>query len=361
MIFQENEFLKTYNEINKLWEDAEGTPGYTFVDIINRVAEVSEKDTLSDSEAAYWSALRGHLIDKTLSHGRFANKSWCTRFITFYKAFLAEQAILNAINGNSSLNLVVSFDNTGGGHDAIYASRQDEKTKADFKINGNIAELFSQLDSAFNVAEDKQGVFKRRARKKLEQTINGGIECKTIDNTTSLHGARLVARHTPLQQGSYKITFYLAGRLESLCAVFKPILLREYLFGEKTEELVADDLLKEYKICAIARDSAADLSGERYIKVYQNTLVAEIDSSYSVDFERIEKQLELIDAKLLSSPLAKQDFATQVLDASSQTLTKSINTLAGESNKVKRSNSIEAAEGQLRDTLDQLVDTVKGL
>ncbi len=188
MIIQENDFLKTYNDMSKLWEEAEtdNSTGlsttrqteFSFEDIIEKAFKAAEKlpqkitktslrkepeKQLTQDEIKYWCDLRYLLEHKSYSLGRKKSKYWYTRLLSFYKAHRAEQAILAAL---SSLTEFTSCKFT------------DEKLQD---------KLVPDSNSSKNVQPDITAV---------TATGQEQIECKAFNVSATVHNAKIVARHS---------------------------------------------------------------------------------------------------------------------------------------------------------------------
>jgi hypothetical protein len=185
MIIQENEFLKTYNDMSRLWEEAESTrsrrPTFPFEEVVEKAFTAIKKiTTLTPEDINYWRDL-----DYLLSHKfcRYGGKSWVDRFITFYKAYKVESAILNWLETNG---------NTYGISNPSFAAG----------------------DTHHNLEPDTTS--NSRNKPDLAITVQGEkytIECKTLSVDAATHGADLIARHTAvdISKNEESVYFCLVG------------------------------------------------------------------------------------------------------------------------------------------------------
>lgn len=111
MIFQENDFLKTYDDMSKLWEDASifadsdsesavEDPQFSFKNIIIKAAAYDKAKKLTSEEIDYWSKLK-YLVRSKFN--RYANDRalWYTKLLNaFIKTYCMENLIANAVFGN---------------------------------------------------------------------------------------------------------------------------------------------------------------------------------------------------------------------------------------------------------------------
>jgi hypothetical protein len=178
MIIQENEFLKTYNDMSRLWEESEsaGSSGsrrakFPFEEVVEKAFAAVEKlpqkvtkaelrkspeKRLTEDEVKYWCDLRYLLDHKAYSLGRTRSKHWYTRFLSFYRAYKAEQAILEALRG------LTEFTNCKFTEEALQGVL-----------------LLDSKDARPDIQSDQ-----------------GLIECKAFGVPVTVHGANVVARHS---------------------------------------------------------------------------------------------------------------------------------------------------------------------
>lgn len=200
MIIQENDFLKTYNNMSSLWEDMELPVEYSFDEVANKVItdaaniEQMKKDgnsyTGETIDIDYWCELKQLVDNKSYSFGRAQSYSWHTRFLSFYKAYKAELAILNLFKNDSKLRK--AFKN------CRFNDLRQDKLRPDTS------------DAAPDItASDANG-------------IEWGIECKQYTSTSPVHGAKFVVRHTPIKttNSECEIKVWLVGNKEDFNKVF---------------------------------------------------------------------------------------------------------------------------------------------
>ena len=182
MIIQENDFLRTYNEMNKLWEDTgddvEIETALTFNGIANQAVRDLESGVIN---IQYWRTVRTCLDSKPDRRGE-KHKNWCSKFMSYYKSYIAECAIKEWLEAN------------GADHGI---------TAVDF---GDL----NPLDHHLLVAGPVE------ATPDLKATINGEtytIECKTLGAPSTVHKAQLVARHAEVDtaKGNQQIQFCVVG------------------------------------------------------------------------------------------------------------------------------------------------------
>jgi hypothetical protein len=210
MILLENDFLKTYSEMNHLWEDVEKEniktedaststvsrkdpySGVSFDDIV-KYAEldaktIAEKGYLPLTAVKYWKQFQRLMKSKNQRAGDIKSKSWSERFIRFYKAYLVEKALLEWFRTNTSSSAWDFCD--------------DEKHH--FLFPG--------------VAKDAQPDIKLPIAGHDDYTV----ECKNINNygvACNLHDAKLVARHEAFPNktsGDLRVKFWLIYKSEPL-------------------------------------------------------------------------------------------------------------------------------------------------
>ncbi len=200
MIFQENDFLKTYNDMNKLWESTESySYEFSFVEVIQRAVEQS---TGQHFDRAYWTHLR-ELLDLKLGRSNQGESgSWYSRFITFYLEHAAEAALVDKFNNTESIPATLTL--TAGERQALlYFTEYDlgkgfkEVILPDFMLSS------------------------RDARKAVK------AECKTwkanASSLTSTHRAKFIFSHTPLSKNapaSQTCKFILTGPESGLIDIF---------------------------------------------------------------------------------------------------------------------------------------------
>jgi hypothetical protein len=220
MIIQENEFLKTYDEMSSLWEDAEATEPapdsrYTFSDVLSKLVGVNASELRDvatklkagkaegssasnvDFDFEYWNGLRDLLWGKGYRRGQSENATWISRFRTFYLPYRAEKAIIDVFNNKNSNYFKIELN---GDHDELFsdAAVQNKDECVDYNIIENVT-----------IPAD------------LGVTC---VECKSLSSTTSTHGAKLVIRHTTFK--SYKkketqtIKCFLVGPKELLNVIY---------------------------------------------------------------------------------------------------------------------------------------------
>lgn len=205
MILYENDFLKTYNEMNRLWEDVEKEnietedasastvsrkdpySGVSFDDIV-KYAEldaktVEEKGYLPLTAVKYWKQFQRLIKSKNQRPGDIKSKNWVDRFMWFYKAYLVEKALLKWFE--NWFGSAASYDfGDGNAHHSLFP-----------------------------------GVAK--AQPDIKLTIAGheyAVECKSITLPANLHGAKLIARHETFPhetQGQQSINFWLVYKNNS--------------------------------------------------------------------------------------------------------------------------------------------------
>ena len=187
MIIQENNFLRIYNEMNKLWEAA-GTEksssrtnkeDFTFNQIVKYAEEDSKKISeqgLTLSEVQYWQTILFLLEQKQLRLGDAKSTSWVERFMRFYKAYKVEEALLNWIRDKGFSGC--SFGD-GEDHEVL-------------------------------TSDDKVAVVPD-----INITNEYTIECKSRILQANIHGASLVARHDSFKNttvGEVPVRFWIVGR-----------------------------------------------------------------------------------------------------------------------------------------------------
>ncbi len=195
MIIQDNEFLKTYNDISKLWEDVSEESSVTSRKTEFKFTDVAEQaiddikalsSGLSEDQINYWCDLRALLEDKRYRIGDVPSGSWYDRFMRFYKAYLVESAIKDWFNKlPTGLGIVsCSFgDDTESDHHLLKPDASLGQAKPDLKVLNENTEYY--------------------------------IECKSCNATSSLHGAKLVARYESIDNtdcGDLNVKFWLVGK-----------------------------------------------------------------------------------------------------------------------------------------------------
>jgi hypothetical protein len=209
MILYENDFLKTYNEMNRLWEDVEKENietedasastvsrkdpylGVSCDDIV-KYAEldaktVKEKGYLPLTAVKYWKQFQRLIKSKNQRPGDIESKNWVDRFMWFYKAYLVEVALLKWFHQQNG-TFTSSVFGDGEAHHSLFPG----------------------------VAKDAQPDIKIPTI-----TIDGkdcAVECKGKNSQSSIHDAHLVARHVPFangENGQLSINFWLVYKNKS--------------------------------------------------------------------------------------------------------------------------------------------------
>lgn len=200
MILQENDFLKTYNEINKLWEDIDADKpssrtdkeDFTFNQIVKYAEEDSKKTDgqgLTPMEVRYWQTIQFLLEQKQLRLGDAQSTSWVDRFMRFYKAYKVEGALLDWLRNKGFSECHFSDDKD---HDVLTS------------------------DAEVTVVPD------------ITITNDYTIECKSRTLRANIHGASLVARHDSFKNtavGEIPVRFWVVGRTGTgiASALFKSV------------------------------------------------------------------------------------------------------------------------------------------
>lgn len=193
MILLENDFLKTYNEIDSLWEDTNNLESNTAeLDSFDNIAKnaiafadkLKDKQSLTDDELNYWlnywCRVREILLSKKARKGDYDSKTWYNKFITFYKAYKAECLIAKWLRDNGGTYGISNVDFCDKDrHHKLYDGG-DSLPDLIARINGHACE----------------------------------IECKTVSADSSIHGADLVARHTEVPINGGTLRFCLVGQKE---------------------------------------------------------------------------------------------------------------------------------------------------
>lgn len=104
MIFQENDFLKTYNEVDKLWESEDSKELYkkTFEDILSEANKFKSSRELNYD---FWEAVQRLVWSKYKRTGK-DDIPWYKRLVrSFYKPYLTESSILAKLCSENESNV----------------------------------------------------------------------------------------------------------------------------------------------------------------------------------------------------------------------------------------------------------------
>jgi hypothetical protein len=198
MIIQENDFLRAYNDMSKLWEDisedsivTHRITEFKFIDVAKQAindAEALASEELTLEQINYWCDLRALLDDKRYRIGDLPSSSWYDRFMRFYKAYLVESAIKDWFNKVAKIPC--------GFGDTLEADHHWLKPDA------GLGQIMPDLIVS---------------NRKAEYTI----ECKSCTATSSVHRANLVARHESIDNaivGDLNVNFWIVGKSTSKAA-----------------------------------------------------------------------------------------------------------------------------------------------
>lgn len=240
MIFQENDFLKTYNEIDKLWEDAENTSGELISDntgsgelfgaIIERAYAFhnrGSKRSLEDGDIKFWTRIQAILRSKYKRALQSQDwTTWWDRFVNgFYKPYLMETAIREQEAENPTTSIVYLDPPAHYANEDNYAliiklkvknlNYQDpdrDKIYPDFDTKGERKKVKPDYLGNFEFSFKKKG-----EAEKLIPKDNISVECKSGTTSSSKHDAPLVILYTPdYQNCSGTYTFAPTSSFENL-------------------------------------------------------------------------------------------------------------------------------------------------
>jgi hypothetical protein len=212
MIFQENDFLKTYNEIDKLWEAGYNNlaTSLSFETVVSmaeetqavlkniavdgRVRDFTFEGEYSEVYINFWLSLRELMASKNDVNGQETDEVWYERFLKFYLSYCAEKAILNYLKGYFGEQAVDFVD--GKSHHFIHAGGGEDKP--DIKIT---------LPGPHEVT----------------------VECKTDawGHARNFHGADVVIWHSPLlgsKSGEQRISLTIQLLNKDVQADLQPII-----------------------------------------------------------------------------------------------------------------------------------------
>ena len=310
MIIQENDFLRTYNEMTSLWEDVGPDTEYFFDDVAsNAITDAAIIEKLNKAEGSYtdekididyWCKLKQLLEDKAYSFGRISTLAWYARFLSFYNAYKAERAILAKFREDPKLRSVFKS-----------CKFPNEEDQAKLRPDTN------------NAAPD------------IDSEV-GGIECKQYGSTSSVHGAKFVVRHTAvkLTDTQCEIRAWLVGSKEDLKAVFGNLRLPTYAYIlEPTRRL--------------------DTGLDRIPKA--TPLVCTVENIHA----DVVKALAAINNYLNSHDTVKVQTATQIVNKQTKVIDDTIEKLGGDApTKTVAETNIESAVQNLKASADILQNTV---
>ena len=312
MIIQENDFLRTYNEMTSLWEEADpDSTGdrketFTFKEVIDRAINDRQKigrgkSGLSQEDIAFWCDLRYLLNHKQYSVGRKKNRCWYTRFLTFYRAYNAETAIVAWLNKS-----VPAFTN---------CKLQDPKANV------------LHPDTSHALPDIK--------------TDQGTIECKDCGISVTIHEANFVARHTavdltPEDPGNNSIRVCLVGDTQAL----------KQVFGEDLPSYVY----------------AIDTSIHRLWTGFENLPVEGVSLPLTEIPENLKDNLAAIDRALNKQTQARTDKIISILDQQTAGINNTIERqlkMAPPETKVDPEMPLDAAIQNLRTSTTKLIKGVR--
>jgi hypothetical protein len=312
MIIQENDFLKTYNEMNKLWEDTEDTSTTTrkiFYFEPNPKSEEGfsiwekaehDSDMSNEIDVSYWCDLREVVSQKYMRMGGIEASTWYGRLLSFYRTFKVEESILRWLNSKSAIFGQCTF---GGGND-------------------NDHDLI-QPDTGSAYPDFSTGV--------------GDIECKALTAEASLHDAQLVIRHAPTKQK--EIYFCIVGEGETLKRVFGED-LPEYVFNIDQDK--GRTLKSKFDKFPVPKAAAPTVENEGYSKA-----------------KTLEQWLKVIDERLAKDKLACEKKAALILDTHTKQLNKTITSADADAEvPTLPSNSLKVAIDNLTASAEILKDAI---
>ena len=312
MIIQENDFLRTYNEIDSLWEEAESNTGYSeysFDEVASKaITDAAIIENMNKAEGSYtgekinieyWCELKQLLENKAYSFGRVNNLTWYSRFLSFYQAYKAELAILKLFQENPKLRK--AFKNCSF----------PDPHQAKLRPDTNVAK--PDITSAA-----------------------GDIECKEYTSTSSVHGAEFVVRHTPIQTTSteYKIKAWIVGHKENLKAVFGGLRIPKYAY-----------------ILEPARSLSTGLDRQPQDLQALQCTVTGIHAGLKI-------ALEVIDTYLNRQDNVKAQAAAQIVNKQTKVIDAAIEKFGGEPLHTTAETDIESAVQNLKDSADALKTTI---
>lgn len=351
MIFQENEFLKTYNNMTKIWEAFDLDTPIAFKEVTDHLKTFTGE--LTSEELDFWRRLRQVVLRKRVRHSDFESTSWYRRFVTFYKSYLVEDLILSKINELSGCS--IQLQPNGVNNDKLFINTFD---LADEKEAHNSEGL---QDFSFGNSDELKQSFLGQVPDGFDsyiaELLGRGVECKAVTATSSLHGAHFVIRYSTISEKTKTVKFYFTGELQDLCAIFAPQLFVELVDHPRRQKTIQAKLTKQYPyLCAV--------DGPRSLKYGASQLKSDQVKAISIDLPagylaQMEQQLSEIDKLLNKNTEAKSDYATYVLNTYTKDINGTIQKLSEEPILFSTdSTNAKEAEVNLKLAVDQLVDVV---
>jgi hypothetical protein len=288
------------------------------------------------------------MLGKSLSMGRTASNYWYTRFLSFYKSYIAEMFIKKTLASGYTFGL------------------------SDIDFTDKTEHHLMQADHDI-YTDDNKG----KDRFDLKATMNGEdirIECKTFDTPSSTHRADFVVRYNITSANC--IQWVLIGHLDTILKYLTPIfnfddkeqkIIKEYQDQQKLDTTTATsyhEMQRSVKDIIYQREKPIYILADsmKLTSVMKSANISNKTESNTIpqlaELTTLKAQFEKLDDLLGSN---SEEFATILIDKQTQQIAKNIKKIdkAGDIDTGNPDNlDIDSAAADLQAMANNFVTTV---